>query len=321
MLWTSKHFVITKHFVIGLVIALVWSRSISDARTVSKGSALRPTRVLVTGAGSSLGTQVFKKLNKRKSFEPIGLVMDKGEYQNLIKVGAKPEQIKIADITKRDTLKGVFEGVSKVVLCTSAQPKPRLRFRIKNVFRGLIGKARSPKPKDLKYQKNQSPYFVDFIGQKNVIDRCLKERVEHVVLVGNMGGYRGSKLNDIGRSSKDEDPKVGNILKWKKAAERYLMKRCFFTILHAGALTDEPRGERDIVFDNDDALLRTNFKTIPRGDMAEVVVQALVWKEAIGRSIDVAAREKGSGSTKTQDWLRFWTTPGNNLYPAADFDE
>ena len=48
-------------------------------------------------------------------------------------------------------------------------------------------------------------------------------------------------------------------------------------------------------------------------------MQALVWKEAIGRSIDVAAREKGSGSTKTQDWLRFWSMPGNNVYP-ADFD-
>ena len=36
--------------------------------------------------------------------------------------------------------------------------------------------------------------------------------------MGNMGAIE-SKLNDIGRSSKDENPKVGNILKWKKAAE------------------------------------------------------------------------------------------------------
>ena len=160
--------------------------------------------------------------------------------------------------------------------------------------------------------------MVDYQGQKNVIDLAVREKVEHIVMVGNMGGYRGSKLNDIGRGSKDDDAKKGNILKWKRAAERYLMKRCFFTILHAGALTDDPPGQRDIVFDNDDALLRTNFKTIPCKDMAEVVVQALVWKEAIGRSIDVAAREKGTGSSKTQDWLRFWSTPGNNLYPADE---
>ena len=31
------------------------------------------------------------------------------------------------------------------------------------------------------------------------IDACLAAKVEHVVMLGNMGGYRGSKLNDIGR--------------------------------------------------------------------------------------------------------------------------
>jgi nucleoside-diphosphate-sugar epimerase len=293
-------------------------------------------KVVVTGAGSSVGYEVFKKLLKRKTFSPVAVVRDKSAYNDLIRIGATPDQVKIADITKRDSLRGVFNGASKVVLCTSAQPQVRLRYRVKNFFRSIIGKARSPRPKDLKYERGQEPYNVDFLGQKNVIDLAVRERVEHIVMVGNMGGYRGSKLNDIGRSSssssngdndssinsnnsgREEDPKKGNILKWKRAAERYLMKRCFFTILHAGALTDDPPGQRDVVFDNDDALLRTNFKTIPCKDLAEVVVQSLVWKEAIGRSLDVAAREKGTGSSKTQDWLRFWSTPGNNLYPADD---
>lgn len=134
-----------------------------------------------------------------------------------------------------------------------------------------------------------------------------------------MGGYRGnSKINDIGRSSSDDDPQRGNILKWKRAAERYLMKRCFFTIIHAGALTNDPGYQRDIVFDNDDALLRTKFKTIPREDLAEVIVAALGRKEAVGRSIDVAAREVGSGNSKSKDWLRFFSTPGDNLYPMEE---
>ena len=283
-----------------------------------KKKNVAPRKVVVTGAGSSVGYDVFKKLLKRKTFSPIGVVRDKKGYNELVRLGAKPEQVKIADITNREQLRGVFQGASKVVLCTSAQPHKRFRYRVKNFIRSLVGKSRSPRPNDLKYERNQEPYIVDYQGQKNVIDFAVREKVEHIVLVGNMGGYRGSKLNDIGRGGKDDDPKKGNILKWKRAAERYLMRRCFFTILHAGALTDDPPGQRDIVFDNDDALLRTNFKTIPRKDMAEVVVQALVWKEAIGRSIDVAAREKGTGSSKTQDWLRFWSTPGNNLYPADD---
>lgn len=96
------------------------------------------------------------------------------------------------------------------------------------------------------------------------------------------------------------------------------MKRCFFTVVHAAALTDDKGGMREIVWDTDDALLRTNFRKIPREDVAEVLVQALMWKEAIGRSIDVAARTEGSGPN--DDWLRFWAYPGNCVYP-ADYDD
>lgn len=152
-------------------------------------------------------------------------------------------------------------------------------------------------------------------------------------------GYRGSKLNDIGRTKDDPDNKNGNMLKWKRAAERYLMKRCYFTILHAAQFTDEPGGQREIIWDTDDALLRTNFKKIPREDVAEVLVQALIWKEAIGRSIDisskpVSAASSSSSSTSNKsspavkpttrlhstDWLSFWSKPGDCIYP-SDFDD
>ncbi len=33
------------------------------------------------------------------------------------------------------------------------------------------------------------------------------------------------------------------------------------------------------MWDTDDSLLRTNFKKIPREDLAEVLIQALIWKE------------------------------------------
>lgn len=134
------------------------------------------------------------------------------------------------------------------------------------------------------------------------------------------------------------------------------MQRCQFTILHAAQFTDERAGQREVIWDTDDALLRTNFRKIPREDVAEVLVQALVWKEAIGRSIDISSRPVAhpTGETKNQqpslsspdkgveattasaasgrstvrsasgtasmDWLRFWSTPGNCVYP-ADFDD
>lgn len=239
-------------------------------------------RVVITGASTSVGYLVFKKLLRSKNYLPVGLVRDKHGYHELKKLGVADDQIKIGDITTRDTMKGVFDNASKVVMCTSARPKKKFWFRIINFILGLIGRDRPPQATDLYYPKSQCPYNVDFIGQKNVIDLCLDAKVEHIVMLGNMGGYRGSKLNAIGREEGETNQKKGNLLKWKRAAERYLMKRCFFTIVHSGALIDEKGGKREIVWDTDDALLRTNFRKIPREDVAEVLVQSLLWKEAIG---------------------------------------
>jgi hypothetical protein len=135
-----------------------------------------------------------------------------------------------------------------------------------------------------------------------------------MMLISIQLGYRGSKLNDIGRSQEHEknDRKNGNILQWKRASERYLMQRRLFTIIHAALLTDDKGGEREIIWDTDDALLRTPFRTIPREDVAEVIVQSLLWKEAISRSIDIAS---GPQPGPTRDWLRFWSRPGDCLYP------
>ena len=249
-------------------------------------STRAPVKVVVTGASTSVGYLVFKKLLRSKNFFTIGLVRDRIGFNELKKLGVGDDQIRIGDITNRDTLTGIFDEASKVIMCTSARPKKKFWFRIMNFFLRLIGRERVPQAADLYYPRNQCPYYVDFIGQKNVIDLCLDAKVEHIVMLGNMGGYRGSKLNAIGREEGDTSPKKGNLLKWKRAAERYLMKRCFFTIVHSGALIDEKGGKREIVWDTDDALLRTNFRKIPREDVAEVLVQAVVCKDAIGKSAE-----------------------------------
>ena len=268
--------------------------------TVTESLSTRaPVKVVVTGASTSVGYLVFKKLLRSKNFFTIGLVRDRIGFNELKKLGVGDDQIRIGDITNRDTLTGIFDEASKVIMCTSARPKKKFWFRIMNFFLKLIGRERIPQAADLYYPRNQCPYYVDFIGQKNVIDLCLDAKVEHIVMLGNMGGYRGSKLNAIGREEGDTSPKKGNLLKWKRAAERYLMKRCFFTIVHSGALIDEKGGKREIVWDTDDALLRTNFRKIPREDVAEVLVQALVCKDAIGESAErISSHLLGQSSTR-----------------------
>ena len=304
--------------------SLILSHVVGNISTAKK---YPPTKVVVTGAGdpihpfsnlseyiltflfvgSSVGYHVFSKLMKRKSqFYPIAIVRDIAGMRALLKLGASQEQVRIADITQKEQLLGIFDNCQKVVMCTSARPKKFLTRRIKDFFKRIVRMEVTSKGSDMYYPKGQDPYNVDFIGQKNVIDLAVDAKVEHMVMLGNMGGYAGSKLNELGRKKGETDPKVGNMLNWKRASERYLMKRSFFTIVHAGALSDDPGGQREIVWDVDDSLLRTSFRKIPQEDCAEVLIQALIHKESIGRSIDVASRPPGSGTVPTKDWLRFW---------------
>lgn len=280
-----------------------------------------PTKVLVTGAEKpfSVGYFVFKKLLEKKSFYPIALLENEASKKHLLKLGATDDQLRIGDIRKKDSIKGKFKDAKKAILCSSSVPCKKFGFHLRNLFRTItFRKKLTADIGDLYYPKDRTPYLIDYIGQRHVIDEMMKEGAEHIILLGNMGGYRGSKVNNIGRDSSNKDQKLGNVLKWKRAAERYLMKRCFFTIIHAGTLTDDPGGQREVIWDVDDALLRTNLRKIPKEDAAEVLIQALLWKEAIGRSIDVATRPIIE-SKATIDWLRFWSMPGNCLYP-ADLD-
>jgi hypothetical protein len=157
-------------------------------------STKSPTKVVIAGAGSSVGFLTFKKLMRRRKFSPIALVSNDKEYKALKKLGASDEQIKICDITQKSTLKGLFSGADKVVICSTAAPKKRLGFRIKNFLRGLkfwtpkVGRKKAPAASDMYYEKGKRPYEVDFLGQKNIVDECLKAKVDHVVLLGSTGG-------------------------------------------------------------------------------------------------------------------------------------
>ena len=83
-------------------------------------------------------------------------------------------------------------GVNKCVMCTTSKPQQKIAFRVKNFFRSIVRKQRPPRfPKDLYYPSNETPYLIDFVGQKNVIDECCKAGVEHIVMLGKL------KLNRI----------------------------------------------------------------------------------------------------------------------------
>ena len=122
--------------------------------------------------------------------------------------------------------------------------------------------------------------------------------VEHVVLISSMGvsprkNSPDAMLNQVPQCwiripynlIRDTDGSSqmgeGNILIWKAKAEEYLMNSGLdYTIIHPGDLTDKPGGERQLLLGVDDELL-DNFesmgamRSIPREDVAELVIQAL----------------------------------------------
>jgi hypothetical protein len=110
-----------------------------------------------------------------------------------------------------------------------------------------------------------------------------------------MGGQNvNHPLNSLGN---------GKILIWKRKAEQYLADSGIpYTIIRAGGLNDKEGGIRELVIGKDDELLSTTTKSLPRADVAELCVQALIIREAQNKAFDVASRNEGEG-TPTTDFV------------------
>ena len=75
-----------------------------------------------------------------------------------------------------------------------------------------------------------------------------------------------------------------------------------YTIIHPGGLINEPEGMRQFVVDKEDRLLKSREScTIPRGDLAELVVQALIHPQAKNKVFDVIClpQEDNTGVVST----------------------
>jgi uncharacterized protein YbjT (DUF2867 family) len=120
-----------------------------------------------------------------------------------------------------------------------------------------------------------------------------------------MGGTdTNHMLNVMGRKTNpDGSVSGGNIVKWKRKAEVYLIESGKpYTIVHPGGLTNDPGGERELVVGVDDEKTGTDSRTVPRDDVAEVMLQAVRHSAAYeNRSFDLRAKPVGEG-TPTADY-------------------
>ena len=251
-------------------------------------------RVLVTGATGRTGSLVLKKLrDEPNEFEAVGLARSPSKVEELF---GSSEGFVIGDIKDKSSLNSAISGCDALVILTSAVPK-------------MITPPSQGQRPEFEFAPRELPEDVDWVGQKNQIDAAKQAGVKHIILVGSMGGTnRDHPLNRIGNA---------NILIWKRKAEQYLIDSGIdYTIIRAGGLLDKQGGVRQLLVGKDDALLNDPPDgiptSIPRSDVASVVVQALKQSNARNKAFDVISKpEDATDAVVTTDFTSLFeqTTP------------
>jgi uncharacterized protein YbjT (DUF2867 family) len=246
-------------------------------RPLAMADAGTPMTVLVTGAGGRTGKIVFEKLKKATGqFVARGLVRTEEG-----KAALGGDGLFVGSITKPETITPAFQGIDALIILTSAVPKMKPGF----------DPTQGGRP-EFFFEEGGSPEEVDWEGQKAQIEAAKAAGVKQIVLIGSMGGTdESNQLNSIGN---------GNILVWKRKAEKYLADSGVpYTIIRAGGLQDKDGGVRELLIGKDDELLQTQTRTIARADVAEMAIQALLIEEAKNKALDLASKPEGEGTPTT----------------------
>ena len=252
-------------------------------------------RVLVTGATGRTGSLVLQKLrDEPDKFEAVGLARSQVKIEEIFN---STEGFVIGDIKDKSTLSSAISGCNALVILTSAVPK-------------MITPPSQGQRPEFEFAPGGLPEEVDWVGQKNQIDIAETAGVQHIILVGSMGGTNPNHpLNRMGN---------GNILIWKRKAEQYLIDSGIdYTIIRAGGLLDKQGGVRQLLVGKNDNL--RNYpsdgspSTIPRADVASVVVQALKQSNARNKAFDIISKpEDAADAVVTTDFASLFeqTTAG-----------
>jgi uncharacterized protein YbjT (DUF2867 family) len=244
-----------------------------------------PLHVLVTGATGRTGSIAVQKLQQRpEHFMVRGFARSEAKIRERF---GSTDGFYIGDIRDPDSLNAAIAGCEALVILTSAIPQMKAP--------PLPGQ----RPEFI-YPEGGTPEQVDYQGQVNQIEAAKAAGVQQVVLVGSMGGT--NEQHPLNRMAN------GNILIWKRKAEAYLIESGLdYTIIRAGGLQDQPGGQRELLVGKDDGMLVNPPDgiptSIPRADVAEIVVQALLVPSARNKAFDVISKPEGTpGAVVTTDF-------------------
>lgn len=254
-----------------------------------------PLQVLVTGATGRTGSLVVQKLQQRPNqFICRGFARSREKVEQVF---GTTEGFYFGDIRDSSALTSALEGCQALVILTSAVPQ----------MKGIPQPGQRP---EFTFPTDEMPEVIDYQGQVNQIEAAKAAGVKHIVLVGSMGGTNENHpLNRIGN---------GNILIWKRKAEQELIDSGIdYTIIRAGGLLDEPGGKRELLVGKDDTLLMNPPggipTSIPRADVAQFVVQALLEPNVRNKAFDTISKpENAPDAVVTTDFAAVFeqTTPG-----------
>ena len=252
-------------------------------------------QVLVTGATGRTGSLVFQKLQQRpEQFIVRGFARSQEKVAELF---GTTDSFYFGDIRDRNTLSAALAGCQALVIVTSAIPQ----------MKGVPQPGQRP---EFTFPDGEMPEVIDYEGQVNQIEAAKAAGVQHIVLVGSMGGTNENHpLNSLGN---------GRILVWKRKAEQYLIDSTIdYTIIRAGGLLDQPGGKRELLVGKDDTMLVNPPggvpTSIPRADVAEVAVRSLLELNARNKAFDLISKpEDAPGAVVTTDFAALFaqTTPG-----------
>lgn len=265
-------------------------RNASPQRALYVRMTAAPVKTLVTGASGRTGRLAMEKLVARPEFHAVGMVraLEKG-----VEAGFAEESLVVGDVGDREGLTKIMDGVKSLIILTSAVP--------------YAVPGEEGKPPQFSFPEDGFPETIDYEGGVNQIEAAKKAGVEHIVLVGSMGSTDDNNpLNRVGPN--------GNILRWKRKAEQYLISSGInYTVINPGGLLNEAGGERELVISNNDLLYKV-FETpsIPRSDVAELTVQAILHSSARNKAMDVVSKAPGTGKITT-DFDELFKSAGGDL--------
>lgn len=225
------------------------------------GAEARET-VLVTGATGRTGSLVYHGLRlQRHRFDVRALVRSPEKARDVLNCTRCDESdgVFMGDVTAGpDGLEAAFRRVTSVVILTSSFP------------------VRLPNGTWI-YPKGGSPREVDWVGCDAQVQAAVRAGVRRVVLISSMGTTRpNSPLDELG---------AGYALFYKTQGELGLMSASAslnFTVVKPSGLVDEPAAGRQLLVGRNDQLVRTGKMTVPRADVARVVVAAVEMPQLSG---------------------------------------